>query len=65
MEFFGPARLLRSYAVLITLALYAGFVITYFFLPKFYKYLPSDRGREFTLNAEAAKGKPTGSGVVL
>lgn len=65
MEFFGPARLLRSYAVLITLALYAGFVITYFFLPKFYKYLPSDRGREFTLNAEAAKGKPTGSGVVF
>ncbi len=65
MEFFGPARLLRSYAVLITLALYAGFTITYFLLPKFYKYLPSDRGREFTLNAEAAKGKPTGSGVVF
>ncbi len=65
IEFFGPSRLLRSYAVLITLALYAGFTITYFLLPKFYTFLPSDRGREFTLNAEAAKGKPTGSGVVF
>ncbi|MBP5751293.1 MAG: phospho-N-acetylmuramoyl-pentapeptide-transferase [Treponema sp.] len=35
------------------------------FLPKFYRFLPSDRGREFTLTAEAAKGKPTGSGFVF
>jgi phospho-N-acetylmuramoyl-pentapeptide-transferase len=34
-------------------------------LPKFYKWLPHDRGREFTATAEAAKGKPTGSGVVF
>ncbi len=64
-NFFGPARLLQSYAVLTALALYTGFFITQKLLPKFYKFLPSDRGREFTLTKEAAKGKPTGSGVVF
>ena len=62
---FGPARLLQSYAVLIVLALYAGFFVTLKLLPLFFKFLPSDRGREFTLTAEAAKGKPTGAGVVF
>ncbi|MBQ4497015.1 MAG: phospho-N-acetylmuramoyl-pentapeptide-transferase [Spirochaetaceae bacterium] len=62
---FGPARLLQSNAVLICLALYAGFFLTSLLLPKFYKWLPCDRGREFTIHAEAAKGKPTGAGVVF
>ena len=64
-EIFGPARLLQSYAVLIVLALYAGFFVTLKLLPLFFRFLPSDRGREFTLTAEAAKGKPTGAGVVF
>lgn len=61
----GPARLLQSYAVLIFLSIYIGFLITRVLLPKFYNLLPHDRGREFTLTKEAAKGKPTGSGVVF
>ena len=65
MESFGPARLLQSYVVLIVLALYLGFFVTCYLLPKFYNWLPHDRGREFTLTAEAAKGKPTGSGSVF
>lgn len=64
-NYFGPARLLQSYAVLIILALYSGFFLMYKFLPAFYNVLPHDRGREFTLTAEAAKGKPTGAGVVF
>lgn len=66
-QFWGPARLLCSYSVLIALALYLGFGLVRFLLPKFFNMLPQDRGREFTLkeNAEAAKGKPTGSGVVF
>ena len=64
-QYWGPARLLQSYAVLIVLALYIGFLVTFRLLPKFYKFLPSDRGREFTLTKEAAKGKPTGSGVIF
>lgn len=62
-EIYGPARLLQSYGFLILIAILAGFFITVFFLPKFYKALPHDRGREFTLTTETAKGKPTGSGV--
>jgi len=61
----GPARLLQSYTVLITIALYLGFLFTKIFVPKFYKFLPHDRGREFTDHAADAKGKPTGAGVVF
>lgn len=64
-QFFGPARLLQSYTVLITLALYTGFILSMKLLPHFYDRLPHDRGREFTFTAEAAKGKPTGAGVVF
>ena len=61
------ARLLTSYAVLIAAALYIGYFSAYKLIPKFFNKLPHDRGREFTLteNAEAAKGKPTGAGVVF
>lgn len=62
---FGPARLFQSYTVLIALALYSSFFITVLLLPKLSVYLPLDRGREFTVSAEAAKGKPTGAGIVF
>ena len=58
-------RLLQSYMVLISLALYIGFFLSFFLLPRFYALLPKDRGREFTVSPEAAKGKPTGGGVVF
>ena len=64
-ESFGPGRLLQSHAVLIGISLFLGFFTVCLFLPKFYKYLPRDRGREFTVHAEEAKGKPTGSGIVF
>lgn len=66
-NYWGPARLLTSYAVLITVALYLGFFLAYKLIPKFYNWLPHDRGREFTIkeNAEAAKGKPTGAGSIF
>ncbi len=63
--YFGPMRLLNSYAVLISLGLFLGFLLTIFLLPKFYSKLPKDRGREFTINPEAAVGKPTGAGIVF
>ncbi len=64
-QFWGPWRLLQSNAVIIVLALYTGFFLMQKLLPKFYNMLPHDRGREFTLSAEAAKGKPTGAGIVF
>ena len=60
---FGPLRLLQSYTVLISIGLLLG--LTVFLLPKFYARLPKDRGREFTVNPEAAVGKPTGAGIVF
>jgi phospho-N-acetylmuramoyl-pentapeptide-transferase len=62
---YGPARLLQSYGVLVIIAVLAGFLITVILLPRLYDLLPRDRGREFTLTTEIAKGKPTGSGVVF
>lgn len=55
---------MQSYAVLISISLYLGFFCTLRLLPRIYKFLPHDRGREWTLaeNAAAAKGKPTGAG---
>lgn len=66
-QFWGPARLLTSYAVLIAVAMYAGYFLSYKLIPLFYDKLPHDRGREFTIkeNADAAKGKPTGVGFVF
>lgn len=64
-EYFGPFRLLGSHTVLIGIALLAGFFVTVWLLPKFYGLLPKDRGREFTVNPNAAIGKPTGAGVVF
>ncbi|MBE6360197.1 MAG: phospho-N-acetylmuramoyl-pentapeptide-transferase [Treponema bryantii] len=66
-SFFGPARLLQSYTVLIAIALYLGFFLSYKLIPKFYNKLPHDRGREFAIKetSDAAKGKPTGTGVVF
>lgn len=64
-RYFGPFRLLQSYTILIIVSLYAGFFLTVFLLPALYRFLPKDRGREFSVNAEAAVGKPTGAGVVF
>ncbi len=62
-QYFGPLRLLQSYAILIIIALYAGFFLTVRLLPRVYRFLPKDRGREFSVNADAAMGKPTGAGA--
>ena len=48
-QFWGPARLLSSYAVLIAVAMFTGYFASYKLIPKFYNWLPHDRGREFTL----------------
>ena len=62
---FSPFRLFRSYTVLIGIAVFAGFFLTALLLPKCFRFLPRDRGREFAQGAEAAKGKPTGAGVIF
>ena len=48
-QFWGPARLLTSYAVIMIIVLFAGYFLAYKLIPVFYDKLPHDRGREFTL----------------
>ena len=64
-DYFGPARLLTSHVNLIIFGLSAGFIGVIILLPRFFRFLPSDRGREFAVQAEHAVGKPTGAGVVF
>lgn len=64
-KYFGPFRLLGSHVVLIGAGILLGFFASLFFMPKFYVFLPRDRGREFTVNPEASKGKPTGAGIIF
>ena len=64
-EIFGPARLLQSHSVLLFIGIYLGFILTMIILPRLFHVLPSDRGREFAAQSGAAKGKPTGSGIIF
>lgn len=64
-HFWGPFRLLSSHLFLIMFGLYAGFAICMVLLPRMFKYLPVDRGKDFAAQGGAAKGKPTGSGIVF
>jgi len=64
-QYFGPMRLFKSYSFLIFLTLYASFLLSLYFLPKFFKRLPVDRGRNFAVENAKAVGKPTGAGVIF
>ncbi len=64
-EFYGPFRLLASYLFLIVAGTSAAFLVTLLVLPGAARFLPQDRGREYAVQALAARGKPTGSGIVF
>lgn len=61
----GPFRLLASHGVLILIGLYGGFFLTFLALPRLFRFLPHDRGKELSVGGAQAKGKPTGSGIVF
>lgn len=63
--YFGPFRLLQSHGLLIVTGIYLGFLLTFFLLPRFFDLLPHDRGKAVSVGGEAAKGKPTGAGIVF
>ena len=64
-EFFGPLRLFTSYLFLTGLGLISCGILSWWLLPRFAKSLPSDRGKIYAVQPEAAKGKPTGAGIVV
>ena len=51
-NYFGPARLLTSHLNLIIIGLTAGFVSVIYLLPRLFRLLPTDRGREYAVQAE-------------
>jgi len=51
---------------LLTVAgLYGGFILTFWLLPKTFRFLPHDRGKTIGLQGAAAAGKPTGAGLAF
>lgn len=62
---FGPFRLFGSNSFLSMLGFYLSFFFSFLLLPKLSKKLPYDRGRNFALQSEKAKGKPTGAGIIF
>lgn len=64
-KFWGPFRLFESHLVLICLSALFSALLTLFFLPKLWRFLPRDQGKPFVKNSEEAKGKPTGAGIII
>jgi phospho-N-acetylmuramoyl-pentapeptide-transferase len=65
MRAWGPFRLLASHMFLIGLGTVMAGLLIYRLLPRVWGDLPRDRGRAHTPSPDAARGKPTGAGVVL
>ncbi len=62
---FGPFRLLTSYIFLAGLGTALGALLTWWLLPRFWHWLPRDRGREFAVDAEKSIGKPISAGILF
>jgi phospho-N-acetylmuramoyl-pentapeptide-transferase len=62
---YGPFRLLRSHLFLAVLGLMACWYLSWKLLPLLACRLPSDRGKQYALGSEHAKGKPTGAGLLF
>ncbi len=61
----GPFRLFSSYIFLAGLGTALGAVATWWLLPKLWGVLPTDRGREYAVDADKSIGKPVSAGVLF
>jgi len=64
-QFWGPFRLFESHLTLICLGTSLCAFLTFFLLPRCWRFLPYDKGKAFVKNSEEAKGKPTGAGIIF
>ena len=64
-KIWGPFRLLDSRIVLMLIGAFSATLLTWFLLPRLWHLLPHDKGKNFVANSEAAKGKPTGAGLIV
>jgi phospho-N-acetylmuramoyl-pentapeptide-transferase len=65
VEVYGPFRLLNSYLFLAGIGATMAAVLTWFLLPKLWRYLPTDGGRTHAVGAQESKGKPVSAGLVF
>jgi phospho-N-acetylmuramoyl-pentapeptide-transferase len=65
VPFYGPFRLLTSNLFLIGLGMVLAAGSTWYLLPRLWRYLPTDRGREHAVGAQQSVGKPVGAGLVF
>jgi len=64
-EVAGPFRLLSSYIFLAGLGTALGAFVTWWVLPRYWHLLPTDKGREYAIDAEKSIGKPMSAGVIF
>lgn len=64
-DVWGPFRLLASHALMITCGAFLGGLAVWLGIPRLSHLLPRDRGRAHTPTAAAARGKPTGAGILI
>lgn len=65
LEIYGPFRLLKSHLFLIGFGTALAASLTWYWLPRFWKRLPSDLGRLYAVGANQSMGKPVGAGVIF
>ncbi len=63
--FAGPFRLFTSYIFLAGLGTALGALSTWWLLPRWWHLLPTDRGREYAVDAEKSIGKPISAGILF
>lgn len=61
----GPLRLLTSYSILSAVVASLAAALSFVLLPRLWRYLPKDRGRQFAVDADKSVGKPVSGGVIL
>lgn len=61
----GPFRLLESYIFLAGLGTALGALLTWWLLPRLWHRLPTDKGREYAIDAEKSIGKPISGGIIF
>lgn len=64
-ETVGPFLLFTSYIFLVGIGTALGAIATWWLLPKMWHLLPTDRGREYAVDAEKSIGKPVSAGVLF
>jgi phospho-N-acetylmuramoyl-pentapeptide-transferase len=65
VPFYGPFRLLTSNLFLIGFGMVLAAGSTWYLLPRLWRYLPTDKGREHAVGAQQSVGKPVGAGLIF